>query len=150
MSVALLDVNLLLALAWPNHSHHALAIDWFAAARPEGFATCPLTEAGFVRVSLNPAVVGEAKSSAAVLDLLARLRSLPSHHFWPDDLDLPTALVGLAPIVGHRQVSDAYLLALAIRHGGRLATFDRGIAALAPQDREEAVETLSPSPGERG
>ncbi|MDP3176706.1 MAG: hypothetical protein Q8M76_02300, partial [Spirochaetaceae bacterium] len=70
MSPALFDVNFLVALAWPNHSMHSLAARYFRETREKGFATCPITEAGFVRISLNPQIVSEAKSCAAVLEIL--------------------------------------------------------------------------------
>lgn len=139
MKVPLLDVNLLIALAWPNHSFHAEAIRWFREHRGTGFATCPITEAGFVRISMNPRAVSESKSSTTVLDILRRFRSLPGHRFWTDDLDLDATLSRFALLTGHRQVTDAYLLALAVSKGGCLATFDRSIAAIAPEDLEGSI-----------
>ncbi len=139
MSIALLDVNFLVSLAWPNHLCHNAATAWFLAHQEEGFATCPITEAGFVRISLNPKVVGEAKSTPTVLSVLARFKELPGHVFWPADLDLESALIPLPLLAGHRQVTDFYLLSLATAKGGSLATFDRGIKAAMPEELARRV-----------
>jgi len=133
VSVCLLDVNVLVALAWPNHLHHAPAKEWFAAHHADGWATCPITEGGFVRVSSNPHATPEAKSPAEALFLLRRLVALDGYHFWADDTSLVHSdLIDSHKIVGHRQVTDAHLLALALRHGGRLASFDRGLRDIVP------------------
>lgn len=135
--IALLDVNVLVALAWPNHVHHEAAHRWFAGRhKRDGWATCSLTEGGFVRVSSNPALP-QARSPREALELLRRMVAIPGHHFWSDDVSLARDEVGLADrIVGHRQVTDAHLLRLAIRREGRLATFDRGVAELVPASLE--------------
>ena len=130
--IALLDVNVLIALAWPNHVHHDPARAWFNARRKSGWATCLLTEAGFVRVSCNPSVVGHAVAPGDAIELLRKLRGVESHRFWALDrsiVDLPDAI--LARIQGYRQITDAVLLATAMEHGGELATFDAGLAQLA-------------------
>lgn len=146
MSVALLDVNLLVALAWPNHIHHARAHAWFGRRRSEGWATCPLTQSGFVRVSSNRRVIPEAKTPGEALVVLRRILDRPHHQFWHDDVSLARSPeVGVDRIVGYRQVTDAHLLALAIRRGGTLATFDRGIADLVAESYDpEAVVELIP------
>jgi len=130
---ALLDVNVLIALAWPNHVHHRLAGDWFHRAAAAGWSTSPATQAGFVRVSSNRRLIAEARNPAEVRQLLRRIVALPGHEFWLDDIALAsTDLVDDAKLLSHRQVSDAHLLALAIRHAGRLATLDRGVLDLVP------------------
>jgi toxin-antitoxin system PIN domain toxin len=134
----LLDVNVLLALAWPNHLHHREAASWFAQNRRNGFRTCPITQTGFVRISSNPAFTPEAVSPWQALDLLARIVDLPGHGFWPDDLPLPAAITG-SRILGHRQVVDLYLLKLAANHGGIFATLDRAAAALGKREATPAV-----------
>lgn len=126
----LLDVNVLIALAWPSHVHYQLAQAWFLRKRAAGFRTCPLTETGFVRISSHPKFTPEAVTPAEALALLDRITSLAGHAFWPDDLPLKAAVAKGQPILGHRQVTDAYLLALARSHGGTLATLDRGLLAL--------------------
>ena len=135
-------MNVLVALAWPNHVHHRRAIYWFRKARDGGWATCPLTESGFVRVSSNARVIPEARSPAQALDVLRRIRALPGHVFWDDDVSpADDDARPFSRVVGHRQVTDAHLLTLAIRRGGRLATFDRGVAELA-RDEAGVVELI--------
>jgi toxin-antitoxin system PIN domain toxin len=138
---ALLDINVLLALAWPSHVHHHEAQAWFARRRAAGFRTCPLTQTGFVRISSNPNFTSQAVSPGAALLLLEQITSLPEHEFWPDDLPLNQALPREQMIVGHRQITDAYLIALAASRGGIVATLDRGMLALTA-GREGVVEIL--------
>jgi hypothetical protein len=85
LKVALLDVNVLVALAWPNHAHHELALRWFKKHQKWGWATCPTTQSGFVRVSSNQQVLPNAKSPHEALLLLRRITVLPHHVFWADD-----------------------------------------------------------------
>lgn len=127
------DLNVLLAAAWPNHIHHHMARRWFTENAGKGWATCPFTQAGFVRLSSNPRVVDGAVSPRDALALLQRMTRVGRHLFWPDDLDLTVdqgTLIDRA--MGHRQITDAYLLALALRHEGRLITLDRSIPDLLP------------------
>jgi len=117
------------ALAWDSHIHHQAVRAWFAANSADGWATCPVTESGFVRVSSNPKVLPSFIDVAAARRVLSGLRAVGVHRFLADDVsptdpDVPT-------IIGHRQVTDAQLLTLARRHGTSLVTFDAGIAALA-------------------
>lgn len=128
----LLDVSVLLALTFPEHQHHARAQKWFRReGAPSGFRTCPFTECGFVRIASNPAFTDPTISVREALALLDRIKALPEYGFWPDDLAANSALpASTAAVVRHRHVTDDYLLALANQHGGRLATFDRGIAGL--------------------
>lgn len=137
MSARLLDVNVLVALAWPNHVHHAPAHAWFAAVRREGWATTPITQSGSVRVSSNTRAIPDARTPAEARALLARMVAVEGHVFWPDDVALVGRPGPLDRVVGYRQVTDAHLLELAIRHGGRLATFDRGVCDLVPEGVEE-------------
>lgn len=132
MSVRLLDVNMLIALAWPSHVHHRKAHAWFAANRSSGWASCPLTQCAFVRVSSNPKIIPEAVMPMEALALLKEMVSLEDHVFWPDDVPFYREPVPTELLVGHRQVTDAYLLGLSIRHNGKLVTLDRGVAALLP------------------
>jgi toxin-antitoxin system PIN domain toxin len=125
-------VNVLVALAWPNHVHHRQAVTWFVGIRDDGWATCPITESGFVRVSSNTLVLPDARTPSEARTLLAALRTKGTHRFWEDDVSAVDDPFGLfATAVGHRQVKDAHLLSLAIRRGGALATFDRGLMELA-------------------
>jgi len=128
MAVSLLDVNVLVALFHEAHVHHEIAHDWFADNGDEGWASCPLTENGLVRILANPARVDQHVPIARVLALLARFCEHSTHHFWRDDLSLRTAATfNAAQMRGHQQVTDVYLLALAVKHGGRLATLGGGV-----------------------
>ncbi len=129
----LLDVNVLVALAWPNHVHHQAAVQWFEASYRAGWATCPLTQSGFVRVSSNQRVVPDARTPAEAILVLRQLTELDGHEFLADDIALATTdVIDVSRILGHRQVTDAHLVALALRHNGRLVTFDRRIADVVP------------------
>ena len=141
MKPYLLDVNVLIALVWPSHVHHGLAQTWFAERRSAGFGTCPLTEIGFLRLSTNLKFTPQAVLPAEAIALLERIKALAEHEFWADDLPVPVALSDGAGIVGHRQITDAYLVALARSHGGMLATFDRGALSLVRRD-EGLVELV--------
>ncbi len=141
MKPYLLDVNVLLALAWPNHVHHAAALTWFSEKGAKRFRTCPLTQTGFVRVSSNPAFTREAASPREALRLLKRICGLAGHEFWPDDLSLAEAPISTL-LTGHRQVTDAYLVSLAALHGGVLATLDRGVAAVTGGRNSSTVEFI--------
>jgi toxin-antitoxin system PIN domain toxin len=143
--VSLLDVNLLIALAWPNHVHHRAALRWFERNRRSGWATCPLTQSGFVRVSSNARALPEARSPREALALLRRIIALSGHVFWQDDISIATSdFVDETKLVGHRQVTDVHLLALALRHEGKLATLDRGITHLVPSSHsaQQAVSLV--------
>lgn len=113
---------MLVALVWPDHVHHEAAQRWFARLDGSNWATTPATEYGFVRVSLHPQVTQRAVSWSAALDMLLTIRQTPGHQCRPGEIDLPASpLARRAPVVGHRQVSDVHLAALAAHHGGRLA-----------------------------
>ena len=138
--IALLDVNVLIALAWPNHVHHAAARAWFETRRREGWATCPLTEAGFVRVSCNPSVVRHTVTPLDAIAVLQRLSRLGSHTFWPMDqsiTDLPES-IGIR-LQGYRHVTDAVLLAAAMHRKGQLATLDAGMEGLVSESQRSSL-----------
>jgi toxin-antitoxin system PIN domain toxin len=144
--VVLLDINVLVALAWPNHIHHEPALRWFEKHHANGWATCPLTQSGFVRVSSNKRIVPEAKTPAEAMVALGRITDLDHHVFWTDDIDLPRSeFIDTERIQGYRQVTDAHLVALTIRHRGQLATFDNGIADVVPPavDRSQILVLLT-------
>ena len=138
---ALLDVNVLIALAWPNHVHHHAVRSWFREWGVEnGWASCPMSEAGFVRVCCTPLVVKEAVTPFDAISMLRQLRQSGSHSFWP----LEHSMVDLDPgivdrLQGYRQVTDAVLLSVALRQGGCLATLDSRLAQLHPPDERNAV-----------
>jgi toxin-antitoxin system PIN domain toxin len=133
--VHLLDVNVLLALAWPNHIHHDAAHSWFASRTGQPWATCPLTQAGFVRISAQPTATKQVVPMRECVEILASSTNSREHQFWPQ-VHPVTALPReiLRRLVGPNQVTDALLLDLAIRQGGKLATFDQRIENLLPAD----------------
>ncbi|MSV29367.1 MAG: VapC toxin family PIN domain ribonuclease [Bryobacterales bacterium] len=137
MPVSLLDVNVLLALAWPNHIHHVAAHRWFTEKYAAGWATCPLTQLGFGRLAMQPAVVKIPILFGDVMEALARMTANGAHTFWPVEGGLADIRDEIrVRVVGHQQLTDAVLLDLAIRHQGRLATFDKRILALLPPDTD--------------
>ena len=139
----LLDVNVLVALAWPTHVHHAEAIDWFSEHLPAPWATASVTQAGFVRVSSNRKALADARSPAEAAAVLRALTELDGHLLWTDDLNLVrTSEMAFGSLSGYRQVTDAHLLALAVRHDGRLVTFDKAVADLS--DSPDRVTILRP------
>jgi uncharacterized protein len=146
--MALLDVNALIALAWDSHVHHARMRAWFTKNSSHGWATCPLTESGFVRVSSNPKVLPVAVGVDAARGVLSALRALDAHRFLTDDVSLGDSDV--PAISGHRQVTDAHLLTLARRHGLRLVTFDAGVLALSQARDVELLNVLPPRKPEAG
>jgi toxin-antitoxin system PIN domain toxin len=126
--VHLLDVNVLIALFDPGHLHHERAHEWFASTGSAGWATCPVTENGFVRVLSNPAYPGRRTTVADAVDRLRRFTASEAHVFWagtPSLLD-PNA-IRAEKLTGHREITDTWLLALAVENAGALATFDEGI-----------------------
>lgn len=142
----LLDTNLLIALFWPAHAKHETAIKWFARHRSKGWATCPFTQAGFVRIVSNPAFSRDAVHPREAIQVLAANLRADDHVFWADNLAVPAAVsFAEARLVGHRQITDAYLLGLALSRDGALATLDRGIESLTASNSaaRSACEIIS-------
>ena len=126
MSISLPDVNVLVALHDSGHIHYQAAHAWFERGC-QGWATCPLTLNGCVRILSNPNYP-RFQSVEDIIDRLRALCSLPGHHFWSDEISLlDDKVFRPSHIVGPRQITDIYLLALAVPHGGTLVTFDRSI-----------------------
>lgn len=140
MKVALLDVNVLLALAWPNHQHHGAAHKWFGNRSASGWATCALTQLGFIRLCSNPSFTAAPVAPKDAAELLAQMAKAPKHHFWTSPPAAEAALYQRA--MGHQQVNDAYLVAIAEHHKGQVATFDRPL--LAHARRPGIVEAIPP------
>ena len=118
----LLDANVLIALLVDDHVHHVAAENWFAGSSGN-FATCPITQGSLIRL-----LIREGQPAAAARAVLGGTTADPRHEFWPDDV--PYTDVPVQGIIGHRQVTDAYLAQLARARGSRLATFDQAIAKL--------------------
>ena len=124
---ALLDVNVLVALLDSDHASHDSAIDWFSTHARDGWASCPITQNGCIRILSNPGYPNPLPIRA-VIERLAEACHQKIHEFWPDDVSLlDSDAVDSTRIHGPRQLTDIYLLALAVRRGGRLITFDAGI-----------------------
>jgi toxin-antitoxin system PIN domain toxin len=129
----LLDVNLLIALLWPAHEAHERAQRWFAKHGGDGWATCAMTQAGFVRIVSNPAFSRLVVSPLDALQVLQGSLAHRAHRFWTEDIGVMEAVAPIGKrLLGHQQITDAYLLGLAIHKKGRLATLDAGVAALLP------------------
>lgn len=138
MTAFLLDVSTLIALAWPTHRAHERVQSWFSRNAGQGWATCPFTECGFVRIVSNPAFSPDFLTLPEAVRLLALNLNHPSHHFWADDLPVSDAVRHFqGRLVGHNQVTDGYLLGLAMHKKGKLATLDESVSALLdPKSRE--------------
>ena len=143
MSRFLLDVNVLVAMHLPGNEDFARVHKWFAQAGSESFATCSITEIGFVRVSSQLSVKDGPIDFRELRIALANLISLPGHARWPTDISYLTATDAFEPRMhGRRQVTDAFLLGLAIHHGGKLATLDRAVKHLAGPEFANSVELI--------
>jgi toxin-antitoxin system PIN domain toxin len=139
----LLDVNVLIALIDPNHVGHDAAHEWFHEIGATSWATCPLTENGVIRVVGHPKYPNSAGSPAAVAPFVARLRALPGHVFWNDDLSLiGSDLVNVDRIMTPGQVTDTYLLALAVANKGHLVTLDRRLSTKAVRHGKAALHII--------
>jgi toxin-antitoxin system PIN domain toxin len=135
MNVFLLDVNVLVALFDPAHVNHEAAHQWFGNFGQKGWATCPITENGLVRVLSNPAYLTVVATPAEVIDRLRTFCKRPGHVFWEESISIrDPAIFQTDRIAGHQKLTDLYLAGLALRHRGKLATFDQHIPlhALTP------------------
>ena len=142
MTVYLLDINLLLALSDPMHVHHELAHRWFAEEGHQAWATCPLTENGFIRIASHPNYPNRPGDVPAVFSILRQLYEATGHHFWPEDLSILEILEPDA-IITHAQITDVYLLGLAVHHKGKLATLDQRIPVDSVRGGRRALELIS-------
>jgi hypothetical protein len=141
----LLDVNVLIALSWPDHSEHGAAQQWFKVHAKHGWATCNVTQLGFVRLTTNPLILRRAVSPQDAIRVLKANTQHPQHRFWTSRDTIPEALARFGNTqIGHRQITDAYLLSLAVEKEGKLATFDGGIERIAQASGygKDSVETL--------
>jgi toxin-antitoxin system PIN domain toxin len=126
MSVHLLDVNVLIALLDPDHIQHDRAHHWFEDHGQAAWASCPFTQAAIPRILGNPLYPNARGTPASIMPFLRALCALPGHIFWPDDISLLDAKrIDADRLLDFGQITDTYLLALAVAHNGKLATFDR-------------------------
>ncbi len=142
MTTYLLDINLLLALSDPMHIHHEPAHHWFATVGQSSWATCPLTENGFVCIASHSKYPNRPGDSPFVLNLLRQFCSAGNHQFWADEVTLRQIIVPGA-VFTHNQITDLYLLALAVSHGGKLATLDQRIPAVVVRGGEKALALIN-------
>ena len=128
---ALFDVNVLIALLDQAHPHHFAAVDWLKANIRHGWASCPITQNGCIRIMSQPAYPG-SRPPSSVIERLRDAQEHSAHAFWPDDVSMLDArMVDATRVHGTRQITDTYLLALAVKHGGRLVTLDGGVSVAA-------------------
>lgn len=140
----LLDVNVLIALIDPAHVAHEDAHGWFESVGHKSWATCPTTENGVIRIVSNPKYPNTPGSPALIAGIVSKLRALPGHHFWPDDVSLAAAdHVDITRILTSAQITDTYLLALAKARKGLLATFDRKLSVAAVRDGKSAFHLIA-------
>lgn len=123
--IFLLDGNVLIALGNADHVHHAAAQKWFSREQNPMFATCPITQGTLLRMLMLHRVVDGIDEA---VEILRGFLAHPGHSFWPDDCGYEN--IAWRGVLGHKQITDAYLAALARRQGARLATLDKGLAAL--------------------
>jgi toxin-antitoxin system PIN domain toxin len=137
---ALLDINVIIALLDTFHTFHDRAHVWWAANSIHGWASCPITENGVVRILSHPNYTQRRRfNPAEVISLLQTFAQSTRHQFWADDLSLCDAQVFAANrLLSSQQLADQYLLALAVHHGGRLATFDQSIHCTAVRSSKPA------------
>lgn len=144
MNRALLDINVLLALLDSDHVDHRRAQAWLEDGITDGWASCPITENGFVRIISQPRYPSPVSPHEAV-GLLGRARDHGSHEFWACDISLlDSRIVDSSRLHGPRQVTDVYLLALAAAHGGRLVTLDRAVPITSVMGATEQHLTVLP------
>ena len=141
MITYLLDVNMLLALSDSMHVHHDTAHLWFAEVGSESWATCPITENGFIRIASHPKYPNRPGSANLVLSLLRQFCSAETHVFWSEDISLRD-LLHQDTALTHNQVTDLYLLGLAVANGGKLATLDQHIPATAIHGGADGLEII--------
>ena len=142
--IHLLDVNVLIAVLDPRHSNHEHAHRWLGHGSARSWATCPITENAYVRITGSIKYANSLGSVAAARELLARNCAGEKHHFWPDDISLcEDSLWNEWTAAGAAHITDLYLLALAVKNKGRLASFDRRIPAHLVRGGKEALLILS-------
>ncbi|KQS72899.1 hypothetical protein ASG39_03995 [Rhizobium sp. Leaf371] len=140
--IFLLDVNLLIALADEKHAHHDLVEEWFATQVLDGWATCPITENGLIRILSNAAYSNTVRHCAAAQAALSSLRLRGNHQFWSDDISLTDRAIFDLKGLSSKDSTGTYLLGLAASKGGKLATFDRRLSRQAVIGGADALHLI--------
>ena len=144
MTHYLLDTNVLIPLLWPLHTEQARLRAWFRANAEASFATCSLTQAGFLRITCSPAIIGEHFTLSDATELLRDFTNWPGHTFWPTTISYFEATAPFERrLHGPKQITDAYLLGIAKHHGGKLATLDKAVKSLAGPEFSDLVELIA-------
>jgi hypothetical protein len=142
----LLDVNVLIALIDPLHIEHNRAHEWFDAVGRHSWATSPMTENGALRVLSHPRYSNSPGSPPVIAQMLHEFCTLSGHVFWPDDISLlDPRRVDTSRLLATTQITDSYLLALAVAHEGQLATFDRRLIPDAVQNGLKGLHRIASS-----
>ena len=141
MTIYLLDINLLIALIDPMHVHNESAHQWFTEKGQQAWATCPITQNGFVRIASHPNYPNRPGDVPAVLSILSQVCEAPGHHFWKADLSI-LEIIEPDAIITHAQITDVYLLGIAVHHKGKLATLDRRIPVEVIHGGRQALELI--------
>ena len=143
--IALLDVNVLIALIDPQHVHHQPAHAWFQAHGAEGWASCPLTQSALLRTPGNPRYPNSPGSPAVLMPLLQELLARPAHVFWPDSLSWNEADLFLSDeLLHHGHITNTYLLALAVHHEGVLISFDQRLRPRSVRGGTAVLQLIQP------
>jgi uncharacterized protein len=138
----LLDISVLIALCDPNHVDHQRVTTWFQKTGAKAWVSCPITENGFVRVLSNPSYPGLSGSVSAAVSLLQTLRRHKGHAFWPDDYSIVDGTLDLSRAIGHRQITDLYLLGLAAKRKAKFSSLDTRIPAHLVHDGPNTYEII--------
>jgi toxin-antitoxin system PIN domain toxin len=138
----LLDVNVIIALIDPAHVRNRDALAWFTSTGKHSWATCPLTENAVLRIVGHPPYPNSPGSPSVVANLLEQFLALPGHIFWPDDISILDRKLFSGVVMTSGQVTDSYLLALAVAHNGQLATLDRRLAVGTVRQGQPALHQI--------
>ena len=139
--IYLLDINVLISLTDPMHVHHELAHQWFAEIGRHSWATCPITENGFIRITSHQKYPNRPGDAQVVISILRQICSSTGHHFWAEDLSI-LGIIKPNSIITPNQITDVYLLGLAIHKQGKLATLDQKIPLAAVRGGNHALELI--------
>jgi toxin-antitoxin system PIN domain toxin len=139
----LLDVNVVIALIDPTHISHDAVHHWFGSEGRDAWATCPIVENGVMRIVAHPKYPNTPGSPAVVATVLLGFKTQPGHAFWPDDISLLAANhIDPDQLLSHGQITDTYLLALAVAHGGQLASLDHRLSVAAVRGGRAALRLI--------